>query len=202
MIEELEEYFPSINKVVKEKNYSFRIRLYEEESSFTINLLAKQRDNKKERTIKLRIGLARHKNIIESGHPEEPHFEIDIYKRDDNSFSATVYFTLQAEKEELIRYAKGTIVIIAETLKNIIIKNNLSEETMKEIVNEKRVIKELSEYKPSLIKKLKESFKTGNLILRTKEGTKTITTLHNLKKYLDIEELQPIYLPLKEEARK
>ena len=74
MIEELEEYFPSINKVVKEKNYSFRIRLYEEESSFTINLLAKQRDNKKERTIKLRIGLARHKNIIESGHPEEPHF--------------------------------------------------------------------------------------------------------------------------------
>ena len=119
-IAELEQYFPKPNTPIKEGPYTFRITLSQdtEEDIFVVNLKIKEEDNKEDHLIKFRLGIGKHKKTESAVHEtHKPHFEVDIYKREKDSFSATIYFTFdEADDSKLMGYAKGTVVIISRVI--------------------------------------------------------------------------------------
>ncbi|MFH1211996.1 MAG: hypothetical protein V1659_03645 [Candidatus Woesearchaeota archaeon] len=195
----LGQYFPEINKPKHIGEYSITISLHQEDQLFSINLKIKQKDTKKEHLIKFRLGISKDRPQEKAAHDtNKPHFEIDIYKREQESFSATLYFTFQnAEDEQLLNYAKGTVFVINKILKHFIESQHLDTKILKELIYEEAVITELAEFEPQLINGLYECYKKSDLIVREPEGKITvIKTAHNLKKFLPIDDLTPLLLPL------
>lgn len=180
-------------------NYSINMKLEEEsEFSFTVQLKLKEKDSGQEKLLKFRIGIEQHEsneNIIHN--PEEPHFEIDYYKREDSK-GIRAYFTLKInDKQHLMDCIKGTLVVLKEFLEQFgqrIGHSNL----VKRIVYKEAIESELNSFKPVLINVLYESYKDGQLTIKIDGEKHVVTTKRNLQKYLDIEEIQPIYIPLLE----
>jgi hypothetical protein len=203
---ELEGYFPEINKKITEGKYTFQISLDQntEEEIFIINLKIKQQDTKNEHLIKFRIGVGKDKKSDSKTHQtDKPHFEIEIYKREEDSLKASIYFTFtKASDDVLMQYAKGTVVMITKIIDTFCEKHNLSKEMMKKIVYEEVVMDELSSFEPILIGALYDCYKKSEIVVREGQKVIPIKTLHNLDKYLNIEDLKPLYLPLKEMAEK
>jgi len=100
-------------------NYRIGIKVTEEsEISFSAQLKLKERNSGQEKVLKFRIGIEKHKpSKNESVHePNEPHFEIDYYQRE-NQEGSRIYFTLNIQDEEhLMKCIKGTLVILKEFL--------------------------------------------------------------------------------------
>lgn len=205
-IAELAQYFPDPDKPVKEGHYTFTISLNqdEKEETFVVNLKIKQNDNKEDHLIKFRIGLGKDRKTDSKTHKtHKPHFEIDIYKREEDSFSATAYFTFdEATDEELMNYAKGTVVMISRIIDMFFESHKLKKESIKKIVYEENVFEELSEFEPLLIESLYDCYKRSDLVVKDGNGTIIIKTEHNLQKYLDVPDLAPLYLPLLENIKK
>jgi|SRR3989338_4318559 len=198
---ELLQYFPEANKPIKEGSYTFTIKIEEdkESSTFIVNLKIKQTDNKEDHLIKFRLGVGKDKETsLRSHDPSKPHFEIEIYKREKESFSATVYFTFSnIGEEKLMEYCKGTIVVIVRAIESFCKSRKLDKAVIRKLVYSKEVLAELSEFESELLEELYECYKTSQLIVREKGGPVIIKNLHNLQKYLNVEELSSIYLPLK-----
>lgn len=197
-ISNLEQYFPQINKPLIIDKYTFTISFQQEEETFHINLKIKQQDTKKEHLIKFRFGIGKDKpNKLASHETHKPHFEIDIYKREKEAFSATVYFTFQeAEDKHILDYAKGTIVLIDKIVKKFFEDKHLDLTLINKLVFEGPILDELSEFEPKLIEALYQCFKRSDLIVREPGKTTVIKTAHNLKKYLPVNDLKPLLLPL------
>lgn len=199
-ITELEQYFPEPDKPVKEGKYTFTVSLTQEseEDTFVINLKIKQDDTKEDHLIKFRIGIGKDKKTDSKVHEtNKPHFEIDIYKREKNSFKATAYFTFnEVSDEELMKYAKGTVYIISEIIDLFFDNHKLSKEHVEELVYRKEIQKELSKFETFLIDALYECYKKSDLVIRDGNQKITIKTPHNLDKYLNVPDLKPLYLPL------
>jgi len=197
---ELEQYFPEPNKPVTEGPYTFRISLGQdtEEEIFIVNLKIKQSDTKEDHLIKFRLGLGKDKESNSKTHEtHKPHFEIDIYKREKDSFSATIYFTFEeANDEQIMEYAKGTVVVISRIIDIFIENHHLTKKLIEKLVYEKEVLSDLSAFEPILIKALYDCYKNSDLVVRQNGDVITIKTEHNLSKYLNIEDLEPLYLPL------
>ncbi len=199
-IAELEQYFPEPNKPIIEGPYTFRISLGQNagEETFIINLKIKQNDTKEEHLIKFRLGLGKDKESGSKIHEtNKPHFEIDIYKREKDSFSATAYFTFkEASDEQIMKYAKGTVVIISRIIEIFIENHHLTKKLIEQLVYEKEVLSDLSKFEPVLIEALYGCYKNSDLIVRQDGEAITIKTKHSLDKYLNIRDLEPLYLPL------
>src|SRR3989344_5222575 len=138
-ISNLEQYFPQINKPLVFNEYTFTILFRQDEDTFLINLKIKQRDTKEEHLIGFRFGIGKDKPHKDASHKtDEPHFEIDIYKREKESFSATVYFTFNNfQDEKIVEYAKGTIVIIDKIIKKFIKHEKLDATIIEKIIYDK-----------------------------------------------------------------
>ena len=197
---ELEEYFPEPNKPIKEGDYTFTISLKQdtEEELFVVNLKIKQNDTKENHLIKFRFGLGKDRKSGSASHKtHKPHFEIDIYKREKDSFSATMYFTFdKASDKQLMKYAKGTIVIISKIIKIFCKNHNINKKLIEKLLYEKNVLAELSKFEPLLLEALYDCYKNSELIVRQNGETSIIKTKHNLDKYLNTKDLEPLYLPL------
>jgi hypothetical protein len=201
-ISSLEQYFPKINTPLQFDKYTFTIVFRQDEDTFLINLKMKQQDTKEEHLIAFRFGIGKDKPRNQASHAtDKPHFEIDLYKRAKESFTATVYFTFSdAEDEKIVEYAKGTIVLIDKIIKQFIKHEHLNEHIIDKIIYDKAVMDELSPFEPTLIDALYACYKNSDLIVR--EGTQRIIvkTPHNFRKYLGmdagINDLDPILLPL------
>lgn len=203
-IAELLQYFPRPNTPISESDYTFTITFEQQADTFIINLRIKQKDSKESHLIKFRIGIGKDKITDSKIHDTAmPHFEIDYYKRDEQSFSATVYFTFDSASDEtLLVYARGTVVVITKILELFIKNHKLSKGLLQKLVYSSVVIKELSAYEKVLLKGLYSCYKKQNLVVR-KDGEKfIINSKHNLEKYLNQEDLKPLYLPLKEMVEK
>ncbi|MDP2750602.1 MAG: hypothetical protein Q8O89_07265 [Nanoarchaeota archaeon] len=207
-ISTLEQYFPQVNKPLIFNKYTFTILFQQNENTFLINLKIKQQDTKKEHLIKFRFGIGKDKPQKDASHKtDEPHFEIDIYKREKESFSATIYFTFRdSEDEKMLEYAKGTIVLIDKIIKQFIKHEKLDATIMGKIIYDEAVMEELSQFEPTLINALYDCYKNSDLIVR--EGNKRIVvkTPHNFRKYLGIDaginDLNPLFLPLLKKIEK
>lgn len=199
-IAELEQYFPQPNKPIKEGPYTFRISLSQdtEKDIFVVNLKIKQEDTKENHLIKFRLGLGKDKkteSVIHETH--KPHFEVDLYRREKDSFSATIYFTFdESDDKKLMEYAKGTVVIISKIIGSFLKNNRIDKKLIEELVYEDAVMDELSSYEKGLIDALYECYKNSNLIVRQDGQAIVIKTPHNLSKYLNIKDLKPLYLLL------
>jgi hypothetical protein len=203
-IAELLQYFPKPNIPILESDYSFTITFDQEADTFIINLRIRQKDAKESHLIKFRLGIGKDKASESKIHATEiPHFEIDYYKREDKTFSATIRFTFEDASEELLLdYARGTVVVITKILESFIQNHGLSKDLLQKLVYSNVVIKELSGYEKELLKGLYACYKKQLLVVR-KDGEKVIiNSKHNLDKYLNQEDLKPLYLPLKEMAEK
>lgn len=202
---ELEQYFPEPGRPVKEGKYTFTVVLDqdEEENTFIINLRIRQEDSKDGHLIKFRVGLGKdHKTMSNVHETHKPHFEIDIYRREKDSFSATAYFTFDgADDKELMEYAKGTISLISKVILLFLEARNLEKTVVERIIYEKAVREELSGFEPILIDALYDCYKKSDLVVRQGNEAVTIKTEHNLSKYLDAPDLRPLYLPLIEKIR-
>lgn len=207
-ISNLEQYFPQINKPLIFNEYTFTILFRQDEDTFLINLKIKQRDTKEEHLIKFRFGIGKDKPQKGASHKtDEPHFEIDIYKREKESFSATVYFTFHnSENEKIIEYAKGTLVIIDKIIKKFIKHEKLDTAIIGKIIYDKAVIDELSQFEPQLIEALYDCYKNSDLIVREGNNSIVVKTPHNFRKYLGIDagikDLDPLFLPLLKKIEK
>jgi len=201
-ISALEQYFPQINKPLIFGEYTFTILFRQEEETFLINLKIKQRDTKESHLIGFRFGIGKDKKQTEASHEtDKPHFEIDIYKREKESFSATVYFTFNnSEDKYVLEYAKGTIVLISKIIKQFIKNEKLDVMIIKKIIYGDAVLDELSQFEPALIDALYDCYKNSNLIVREGSNRIVIKTPHNFRKYLGldagIKDLDPLFLPL------
>jgi len=132
----------------------------------------------------------------------KPHFEIEVYKREETASSITVYFTFNNSDNKLLDYAKGTIVLIDKIVKQFIKNQNLNSAIITKIVYDDAILNELSEFEPILIDALYECYKHSDLIVRDKDDAVIIRTPHNFKKYLDIKDLNPLFLPLLDKIEK
>ncbi len=202
----LEEYFPSIGGSIEEGDYTFRIILEQDEKEkiFVINLKIKQKDTKKDHLIKFKIGLGKDKESESRTHDtKSSHFEIDLYKREKDAFSANVYFTFKDSSDKmLLKYAKGTVVLISKIIKNFLESHSLDKETINEIIFYDAVNKELSRYESDLIDALCDCYKKSLITVREKGKEYIIKTQHQLSKYLNKTDLEPLYLPLLEKIEK
>lgn len=202
---ELEQYFPAANKVIVEKPFTFRILLSQEteEDIFVINLKINQEDTKEGHLIKFKLGLGKDRPTDSQAHPSnKPHFEIEIYKREKSSFSANIYFTFDNSSDDiLLEYAKGTIVVISKIIEKFLQTHSLNPKILGIIIYSDEVHEELSKYEPILIDALYDCYKNSNLTVRQDGKVITIKTPHNLTKYLNIIDLEPLYLPLFEKVK-
>lgn len=130
--------------------------------------------------------------------PNTPHFEVEIYKREKDAFSAILYFSFdELEDSTLMDYAKGTIFLIERILEKFISNKNLSEKFINKLIYREIVLSELCEYEGILIDALSECFRNNELVVRKQDEVMVIKTKHNLKKYLgSVSDLQPLYLSL------
>lgn len=196
----LEQYFPNVGTPVAYSDFTFTIKLDmdTDKDTFIINLKIQQRDTKQDHLIKFRLGMGKDNPVDCSVHDTSiPHFEIDYYKRDDNSLAATIYFTFDKIGDNLLsEYAKGTVVIIAKILDAFINNHSLSKDTLGKLVYYGPIMKDLSAFEDTLLQGLHECYDRSNMVVR-KDGERiVITSKHNLKKYLDIEDLRPLYSSL------
>ena len=205
-ISSLEQYFPQINKPVIFEEYTFTIVFRQEKDAYVINLKIKQQDNKEEHLISFRFGIGKDKPQQESSHKSDaPHFEIDIYRRAKEAFSATIYFTFQ-DDENIFEYAKGTVSLINKIIKQFVKNERIDKEIIKKIIYADAVAEELARFEPVLIDALYECYKNSDLIVREGTNRVVIKTLHNFRKYLGadsvITDLDPIVQPLLERIEK
>ncbi|MBU1201893.1 MAG: hypothetical protein KKA51_05300 [Nanoarchaeota archaeon] len=207
-ISTLEQYFPQVNKPLIFGEYTFTILFRQEEDTFLINLKIKQRDTKKSHLIGFRFGIGKDKKQKDASHEtDKPHSEIDIYKREKESFSATVYFTFHdSEDKTIFEYAKGTIVLIDKIIKQFIKNEKLDAIIIKKIIYDEAVLDELAQFEPALIDALYDCYKNSNLIVREGNNRVVIKTPHNFKKYLGmnagVKDLDPLFLPLLKKIEK
>ena len=201
-ISSLEQYFPKVNSPLIYGEYTFIILFRQDEDTFLINLKIKQRDTKEAHLIGFRFGMGKDKPQEYASHKtDNPHFEIDIYRREKESFSATIYFTFHdVADEKIVEYAKGTIVLIDKIVKQFIKHEKLDATIIGKIIYDEAVITELSQFEPLLIEALYECYKNSDLIVREGNASVVITTAHNFKKYLGmdvgVKDLDPLFLPL------
>ncbi len=197
-ISSLEQYFPRINEKIIFEKYTFTILFRQEQDTFLINLKIKQQDNKEEHLIAFRFGIGKDKLQKNASHEtNNPHFEIDIYKREEDSFSATIYFTFhESEDEKILEYAKGTIVLIDKILKKFILNEKINSAILGQLIYDNAVLDELSKFEPILINALYDCYKNSDLIVREGNNAIVVKTPHNFKKYLGITDLDPLFLPL------
>ncbi|MCK5107347.1 MAG: hypothetical protein KAQ83_01350 [Nanoarchaeota archaeon] len=199
----LENYFPVINKDIIIGNYTFYIKLYQDKNGyFSLEVDISKKDTKeKHRFVQFLLGLGKDEpNELSCHDSEVPHFKIDYYQREEEAFSATIYFTFRnIAEEELIDYAKGTVVIITKMLRKYFENEDIDIANLSEVVYENSVISELLDYEEKVIDAFYICWKEGDLIVRQKgKDNFVIKTKHNLIKYLNFDYLKPIYLPLKE----
>jgi hypothetical protein len=204
-ISELEQYFPKPGESISEGKYAFKVSIDQDSDAeiFIINLRITQEDTKEDHLIKFRIGLGKDRKTESEIHDtHKPHFEIDIYKREKTAFSATAYFTFnEATDDELMDYAKGTVHLICDMLDIFFEKHGLDKQHIIKIVYEVQVNEELAKFEPILIDALYECYKKSDLVVREGNERIVIKTEHNLGKYLDLPDLQPLYLPLMEKIK-
>jgi hypothetical protein len=204
-ISQFGQYFPSLNNPIKEGIYEFKIILREEDEYFNIDLKITQEDSREENLIKLRLGMGKHNNETSLTHNAQiPHFEINCYNRkEDGPFVITLYFDFENINEEiLIKNIKGTIVLIKDFIETFLDKKKLNPDTLDKLVYRKIINEELLPFKQDLINNLCACFKNKNLTARIDGKSILINTSHNLEKFMNIELLNPIYLPLKENIDK
>jgi hypothetical protein len=180
-ITSLQIYFNNVGKVIKIGKYYFNIIIQQddEEECFSVNAKVRQQDTKEEHFIQFRVGVGKHKEEITASHDtNKPHFELDYYKREEHSFSATLYFTFKnTSDKQLMEYAKGTVVIITKMLQQFFEKHDLDVEKLSEIVSSNLIYEELSSSEPILINALCDCYKNSDLIVRRKgEEPLAITT--------------------------
>ncbi len=203
---ELEQYFPEPNKPISEGPYTFKISLSQDDSEeiFIVNLKIKQGDNKEDHLIKFRLGLGKDPKRERSIHEtHQPHFEIDVYKREKESFSAAIYFTFRdASDEKIMEYAKGTVVIISKIIQNFCNDHELNRRLIRKLIYDQAVKDDLSKFEPVLIEALYNCYKSSDMIVRQYGEVITIKTEHYLQKFLGVKDLEPLYLPLLERIRK
>ena len=196
-ISSLEQYFPKINTALTFDKYTFTISFKQDKDTFLINLQIKQQDTKEEHLIKFRFGIGKDKPQEKAVHEtDKPHFEIEIYKREETASSVTVYFTFRNAEDKLLDYAKGTVVLIDKIIKQFIIHQKLDESIINKITYDEAILEELSEFEPILLNALYECYKHSDLIVRDGDNAVIIKTPHNFKKYLGIKDLDPLFLPL------
>ncbi len=204
----LEQYFPQVNKPIPCGKYTFTILFQQDENTFLIDLKIKQQDTKEEHLIKFRFGIGKDKPQKNAAHKtDEPHFEIDIYKREKEAFSATIYFTFHnSEDEKIFEYAKGTIVLIDKIIKQFIKHAKLDEVIIEKIIYDEAVMDELSQFEPALIDALYNCYKNSDLIVREDGDCIVVKTPRNFRKYLGmdagIKDLDPLFLPLLKKIEK
>lgn len=198
----LEQYFPVLNKPTKIDKYEFRIAFNQTNETFVINLKIRQQSIPGEHIIKFRFGIGQDELKINASHEtNKPHFEIETYKRGEETISTTVYFTFQETSEEqLLSYAKGTVVMMEKIIHSFLEKNKLNLTFVDQVIYSKIVLKDLKGFDIKLIDALVESFKTENLILR--DGHTVIKTPYKLKQCLSASELKPLLLPLLKKIEK
>ncbi|OVE74816.1 hypothetical protein BVX95_01090 [archaeon D22] len=196
---ELEPFIPNQGKPIKEGIFTFTISVQKEDKNdnFSIKLKIKQQDTKAERLINFKLGIEKHSKTESFAHdPSKPHFQIEVYKRERVGLSATLYFTFEKVSEEsLLNYAKATLVLIERIIEGFIEKYRLDESLLSKLVF-REVVEEFGVYEEELLNALASCFKNNELIVRTKDEVVIVKTKHNLKKYLDVPELRPLYLPL------
>lgn len=189
-----------MNKPVREGEYEFSLSLDQDAGGeiFILNIKIRQDDNKEDHLIKFRLGIGKDKKSDSKTHQTHvPHFEIDIYRRNEESFSATVYFTFaDASDAQLMEYCKGTIVVISRILSQFVNKHEIDVSVISKLIYESTIERELSQFEPKLIEALYECYKRSDLVVRQDGEVNIIKTEHNLTKYLDGEDLKPLYLPL------
>lgn len=196
-ISSLSQYFPRPNMPIQIDDFTFRLLVQEDESTFLINLKIKQKAVPGQHLIKFRFGIGRDTYQEDASHKtDRPHFEIETYRRGIETISTTVYFTFQDPKnEQIVRYAKGTIVFIERIVRHFLTKNKLSEELIDKLIYSDAVLDELAGFDNELVDALVESFENFDLIVRDGLGT-PIKTTHRLKYYLSAPELEPFLQPL------
>jgi len=196
-ISSLEQYFPQINKPITFNKYTFTISFKQDTDTFLINLQIKQQDTKEEHMIKFRFGIGKDKPQEKSVHEtNKPHFEIDVYKREETVTSVTVYFTFRNSEDKLLDYAKGTVVLIDKIIRQFITQQKLDSAMINKITYEKAILEELSEFEPILLDALYDCYNNSDLIVREGDHAIAIKTPHNFKKYLGIKDLEPLFIPL------
>jgi hypothetical protein len=188
---ELQQYIASFEPV-KVKDYRISIEIQDESDfSFSVQLKLKEKDKGQEKLIKFRIALEQH----ETHEFDIPQFQIDYYRREEQKGSR-IYFNLNIkDKEHLLDCIKGTLVILKEFLEQFGKKINFPE-LVNKILYKEAIELELLKYKPILIQVLYESFLNEQLVIRVDNERHVVKTLHNFEKYLNIEEVKPLYLPL------
>ncbi|MBU0756758.1 MAG: hypothetical protein KKF44_01720 [Nanoarchaeota archaeon] len=205
-IAELEQYFPDKDNIIEEGPFTFRIVLSQdiEDDIFAVNLKIRQADTKEGHLIKFKLGIGKDRESDSKTHKGNlPHFEIEIYKREESSFAANIYFMFEDLSDEvLLNYGKGTLVIISKIIERFIHTHRLNKEILTKIIFSDAVHKELNKYEPILIDALYECYKNSNLVVRQKGEAIVIKTPHNLTKYLSADDLNPLYLPLFNKASK
>jgi len=196
-ISSLEQYFPKINTPLIFDKYTFTISFKQDKDIFLINLQIKQQDTKEEHLIKFRFGIGKDKHQEKAVHEaDKPHFEIDVYKREETASSVTVYFTFRNSDDNLLDYAKGTVVLIDKIVKQFIKHQKLDKSIINKIAYDEAISDELSQFEPILINALYECYKHSDLVVRDGDNAVVIKTPHNFKKYLGIKDLDPLFLPL------
>ena len=153
-ISSLEQYFPKINTPLIFDKYTFTISFKHDKEIFLINLQIKQQDTKEEHLIKFRFGIGKDKPKEKAVHEtDKPHFEIEVYKREETASSITVYFTFRNSDNNLLDYAKGTIVLIDKIVKQFIEHQNLDESIINKIAYDEAILDELSEFEHHITSK-------------------------------------------------
>jgi hypothetical protein len=207
-ISTLEQYFPQANKPFIFKGYTFTVLFRQDEDTFLINLRIKQQDTKEEHLIGFRFGIGKDKPQKGASHKtDKPHFEIDIYRREKESFSATVYFTFHdSEDAKIFEFAQGTLVLMDKILKQFIRHERLGAAIIGKIIYDKAVIQELSQFEPPLIEALYDCYRSSDLIVREGGSRIIVNTPRNFRKYLGIDagikDLDPLFLPLLKKIEK
>jgi hypothetical protein len=201
-ISPLEQYFPQVNKSLVISPYTFTILFRQESDTFLINLKIKQQDTKAEHLIGFRFGIGKDEPHINASHnTATPHFEIDLYRRAKEAFSATIYFTFSdAEDENILAYAKGTISLIRKLILNFVKNNKLDPSLTAKIMYDRAIADELTQFEPALIEALYQCYKNSDLIVREGDSYVVIKTPRNFRKYLGIAagitDLDPLFMPL------
>lgn len=199
-ISTLEQYFPTVNEPISIETFTFRIVLQQTATTFTINLKIKQQSIPGEHLIKFRFGIGQDKPQTNASHyTDRPHFEIETYIRGEETIATTMYFTFNnPEDENLLNYAKGTVVFIEKIVRHFFHRRELDERLIEQVLYADAILDELKEYEHHLIAGLVECFRSGELILRDGTGT-VIRTPYRLQKCLSAPELQPLLQPLLQE---
>ena len=203
-LEQLKTYFAKTGTTKVGAYRSTTTIQQDEDETFSINKKAQQDDTKEEHLVKIRLGLERHRERTGTAHrPDQPHFELDHYKTDGQTFAATLYFEFDnPTDEELMGYAKGTVVLITKMLQRFFTTHHLPKEELARIVATSLVQEELASYEQPLIDALYHCYKNSALTVRRKGMPPlVIKTEHNLKKHLGHRDLKPLYTPLLERIR-